>query len=118
MMKKVSFSALPAFQTSRIVRVRSASEMMDSAQLVLFKDQGLVPTNTKAQENADVQASDLTKTVITMAQTGHSTLMPKLAQMSIFWDKATPLINGAYTGQIKEADYKAQLATFAKDINK
>ena len=53
-----------------------------------------------------------------MAQTGHSTLMPKLAQMSIFWDKATPLINGAYTGQIKEADYRAQLATFAKDINK
>ncbi len=90
----------------------------EAAQLVLFKDQGLVPTNTKAQENADVQASDLTKTVITMAQTGHSTLMPKLAQMSIFWDKATPLINGAYTGQIKEADYKAQLATFAKDINK
>lgn len=90
----------------------------EAAQLVLFKEQGLVPTNTKAQENADVQASDLTKTVITMAQTGHSTLMPKLAQMSIFWDKATPLINGAYTGQIKEADYKTQLATFAKDINK
>lgn len=90
----------------------------EPAQLILFKAQGLVPTNIKAQENGDVQASDLTKTVITMAQTGHSTLMPKIAQMSIFWDKATPLINGAYTGQIKEADYKSQLSTFANAINK
>ena len=75
----------------------------------LFNSQGDVPTNNDAQMNDAVKNSDVTKAVITMSKEGNSVVMPKLPQMATFWNNAGPLMNGAYTGSIKPADYQAQL---------
>ncbi|MDR0299376.1 MAG: extracellular solute-binding protein [Streptococcaceae bacterium] len=88
----------------------------ESAQLALFKSQGLVPANTKAQADSEVTADAETQAVITMSKSGNSTLMPKVAQMATFWNDAAPLINGAYTGQITADQYSAKLSTFADAI--
>ncbi|WP_369395952.1 hypothetical protein [Lacticaseibacillus sharpeae] len=38
--------------------------------------------------------------------------------MATFWNLSAPLINGAYTGSIKAADYSAKLQTFHDAISK
>ena len=53
-----------------------------------------------------------------MSKEGNSVVMPKLPQMATFWNNAGPLMNGAYTGSIKPADYQAQLQKFQDSISK
>ncbi len=90
----------------------------EDAQIKLFKALGNVPTNKDAQENEAVKNDDATKAVITMSQKGYSVVMPKLPQMATFWNNSAPLINGAYTGSIKPADFSAQLQKFQDSISK
>ncbi|WP_312682247.1 extracellular solute-binding protein [Lactococcus taiwanensis] len=90
----------------------------ESAQLALFKDQGLVPANTDAQMNSDVKADAAAQAVLTMSKSDHSTLMPKLPQMATYWNVLGPVINGAYTGKITPAQYKDQLQKLQDAISK
>lgn len=119
-----AFLGIHGFAVNSHAKDQAASQALaayitdESAQLTLFKSQGLVPANTKAQANSDVQNDAETQAVITMSKDGYSTLMPKLSQMATFWNDAAPLINGAYTGSIPASQYSAKLSTFADAITK
>ncbi|MBI1693858.1 sugar ABC transporter, sugar-binding protein [Lactobacillus crispatus] len=87
-------------------------------QLVVHEKRGEIPTNKSAQQDSTVKSDPIAKSVMTMAQPDHSTIMPKLPQMLIFWDNANALVSGAYDGKIKPAQYKPQLTKFEKTISK
>lgn len=88
-----------------------------AAQLVAHKEAGQIPVNKAAQASDEIKNDDVAKAVIAMAKK-QSVLMPKLSQMAIFWDGASPLISGAYDGKIKADQFKAQLDKFAAKISK
>ncbi|MFD1392811.1 extracellular solute-binding protein [Lacticaseibacillus jixianensis] len=88
------------------------------SQLRIYKDQGQIPVD-KAAEASDTFTKDpVAVAVKTMAQSSHSTLMPKMPQMATLWDQAAPLINGAYSGSIKPADYMTKLTAFHNAVSK
>lgn len=119
-----SFQGIKGFAVNSASKSQAAAQTVaqylssESAQLKLFNSQGDVPTNNDAQMNDAVKNSDVTKAVITMSKEGNSVVMPKLPQMVTFWNNAGPLMNGAYTGSIKPADYQAQLQKFQDSISK
>lgn len=88
------------------------------SQLIVYKNSGQVPVDKAAQKADTVANDEATKAVMTMAGSGYSTPMPKMSQMATFWNLSAPLINGAYTGSIKAADYSAKLQTFHDAISK
>ncbi|ERL63973.1 extracellular solute-binding protein [Schleiferilactobacillus shenzhenensis] len=88
------------------------------SQLIVYEQSGQIPTDKATQASSKVANDPVAQAVMAMAKPGFSTLMPKMLQMATFWDAATPLINGAYTGSIKESQYSAKLETFVQRISK
>lgn len=119
-----SFQGIKGFAVNSKVKNQAAAQTVaqylssEDAQLKLFTALGDTPTSTKAQADSAVKDSDVTKAVLTMAKEGNSVVMPKLPQMATFWNNSAPLINGAYTGSIQPADYKAQLQKLQDSLSK
>jgi arabinogalactan oligomer/maltooligosaccharide transport system substrate-binding protein len=88
------------------------------SQLIVYEESGQIPTDKATQASDKVASDPVAKAVMVMSKPGYSTLMPKMPQMATFWDAATPLINGAYTGSVKEAQYTTKLDAFVKRISK
>ena len=119
-----AFLGIHGFAVNAKAKDQAASQALaayitkESAQLALFKDQGLVPANKSAQMNSAVKADAETQAVLTMSKPGYSTLMPKLPQMATYWNALAPVINGAYTGKIPASQYQAQLDKLNAAISK
>lgn len=90
----------------------------EQSQLIIYKGEGQIPVNKKAQKSNAVTSDAVAVAVNTMSKSDHSTLMPKMPQMNVFWNQAAPLINGAYTGSIKPDQYTTKLDTFVKAVSK
>lgn len=88
------------------------------SQLIVYNESGQIPVDKSAQKSDTVASDPVAQAVMTMGKPGYSTLMPKMPQMATFWNLSAPLINGAYNGSIKAADYAAKLDTFAAAISK
>lgn len=88
------------------------------AQLIAHKEAGQIPVLKEAINDPAVKKDSVADAVIEMSKPGNSVLMPKLPQMSVFWNDVPPLVNGAYDGKVKPAQYKAQLAKLAKASEK
>lgn len=88
------------------------------SQLIVYNESGQIPVDKSAQKSDAVASDPVAQAVMTMGKPGYSTLMPMMPQMATFWNLSAPLINGAYTGSIKAADYAAKLDTFAAAISK
>lgn len=88
------------------------------SQLIVYEESGQIPTDKATQASEKVASDPVAKAVMVMSKPGYSTLMPKMPQMATFWDAATPLINGAYTGSVKESQYTAKLDAFVTRISK
>ena len=56
--------------------------------------------------------------VMTMSQPSHSVIMPKLPQITVFWNESAPLLSGVYDHKVKPDQYRAKLAKLQKDISK
>lgn len=87
-------------------------------QLVVHEKRGEIPTNKAAQQAPAVKKDPIAKSVMIMAQPGHSVIMPKIPQMLIFWNNANALVSGAYDGKIKPSQYKTELTKFQDRISK
>lgn len=86
-------------------------------QVKQFENLNVVPANKEAQESEAVQSNDLAKAIITMGSSSdYTVVMPKLAQMSVFWNEAGAILSDAYNGNLKEADYVTRLQQFDADI--
>ncbi|EMP71564.1 maltose ABC transporter substrate-binding protein [Streptococcus sobrinus DSM 20742 = ATCC 33478] len=46
----------------------------------------------------------------------YTVVMPKISQMSTFWNVSAPLLSGPYSGKIAQADYMTKLQQFDKDL--
>lgn len=88
------------------------------AQLAVFKDQGTVPSNAKAQESSDVTDNEVANAVLQMSQPTHSVVMPKIPEMVNFWPPMDAVINDAYKGKIASSDFQSKLDTFVKQVSK
>lgn len=81
----------------------------ESSQLVEFEKMGVIPSNKALQANEAVLSDDVAKAVMEMSQTTHSVVMPKIPEMVSFWPAMDAVLNDAYKGSIKEADYASKL---------
>ncbi|MCX2455843.1 extracellular solute-binding protein [Lacticaseibacillus nasuensis] len=88
------------------------------SQLIGYRHNGSIPVNKSAQTSKEVADDPVAKAVMVMSQPGNSVVMPKMTQMATFWNLSAPLINGAYTGSIKPAQYATKLDTFVNAISK
>ncbi|APT18554.1 sugar ABC superfamily ATP binding cassette transporter, sugar-binding protein [Amylolactobacillus amylotrophicus DSM 20534] len=88
------------------------------AQLAVFKDQGTVPSNAKAQESSDVTDDEVANAVLQMSQPTHSVVMPKIPEMVNFWPPMDAVINDAYKGKIASSDFQSKLDAFVKQVSK
>ncbi|WEV36908.1 extracellular solute-binding protein [Lactobacillus sp. ESL0677] len=88
------------------------------AQLITHKAAGQIPVLKSAITAPEVKNDPVATAVIEMSQPNNSVLMPKLPQMAEFWNGVPPLINGAYDGKVKPAQYKTQLAKLEKTSEK
>lgn len=119
-----AFLGIHGFAVNAYAKSQAASQALasyittEAAQLALFKDQGLVPTNNKAAQNSDVKNDAEANAVLQMSKPGYSTLMPKLPQMAVYWNALAPVMNGAFTGSIAPAQYQAQLQKLNDAISK
>lgn len=90
----------------------------EKAQLTLFENHGIIPSNKAAQESKEVQDDAVAKAVVAMSDSEHSVVMPKLPEMVSFWPAMDALINDTYKGNIKPDQYQAKLDKFVADISK
>lgn len=90
----------------------------EQSQLAEFKAFGVIPSNKVLQENAAVQSDPVAKAVMEMSQTTHSVVMPKIPEMVSFWPAMDAVINDAYKGNIKKADYMKKLDALVTDTAK
>lgn len=81
----------------------------ESSQLVEFEKMGVIPSNKALQSNETVTNDAVAKAVMEMSQTTHSVVMPKIPEMVSFWPAMDAVLNDAYKGNIKPADYKTKL---------
>ena len=82
-----------------------------------FKTRSIVPSNKKVQASEAVTSDPLAKAVATMTGSSEYTVvMPKISQMSTFWNSAAPLLSGPYSGKVAQSDYMAKLQQFDKDL--
>ena len=88
------------------------------SQLIVHKNAGQIPVLKEAVNDPEVKKDPVADAVIEMSKPGNSVLMPKLPQMSVFWNDVPPLINGVYDGKIKPSQYKEQLDKLAKHSSK
>lgn len=90
----------------------------EKAQLTLFENHGIIPSNKADQEVQEVQDDAVAKAVLAMSDDEHSVVMPKLPEMVSFWPAMDALINDTYKGNIKADQYQAKLDKFVADISK
>lgn len=87
-------------------------------QLVVHKQTGETPVNKSAQAEPVVKNDRVADCVMTMSQPGHSVIMPKLPQITTFWNESAPLLGGVYDGKIKPNQYRIKLNKLQRDISK
>lgn len=90
----------------------------ESSQLIEFEKMGVIPSNKALQSNEAVLADEVAKAVMGMSQTTHSVVMPKIPEMVSFWPAMDAVINDAFKGNIKEADYMKKLDSLVTDTAK
>lgn len=90
----------------------------ESSQLVEFEKMGVIPSNKALQSNEAVLGDAVAKAVMDMSQTTHSVVMPKIPEMVSFWPAMDAVINDAFKGTIKEADYMKKLDSLVTDTAK
>lgn len=90
----------------------------DKVQKKIFSELGYVPASKAVQSEASVQKDPLASTVITMSDTNHSVVMPKLPEMVTFWGPADALLNDTYKGKIAANDYQTKLDKLVSDTSK
>lgn len=82
-----------------------------------FKTRSIVPSNKQVQSSSAVTSDPLAKVVATMTSSSdYTVVMPKISQMSTFWNVSAPLLSGPYSGKIAPADYMAKLKQFDEDL--
>lgn len=87
----------------------------ESSQLVEFEKMGVIPSNKALQSNETVTNDAVAKAVMEMSQTTHSVVMPKIPEMVSFWPAMDAVLNDAYKGNIKPADYMTKLDTLVTE---
>lgn len=87
----------------------------ESSQLVEFEKMGVIPSNKALQSNEAVTNDAVAKAVMEMSQTTHSVVMPKIPEMVSFWPAMDAVLNDAYKGNIKPADYMTKLDTLVTE---
>lgn len=87
-------------------------------QLIVHKQTGETPVNKAAQAEPVVKNDKVADCVMTMSQPGHSVIMPKLPQITTFWNESAPLLSSVYDGKIKPDQYRVKLNKLQKDISK
>ncbi|MGT2924393.1 extracellular solute-binding protein [Streptococcus caviae] len=107
--------------TKRIAASYKLASYLTSAesQENQFKDKGrnIIPSNKTVQNSAAVQNNELAQAVIKMGSSSDYTMvMPKLSQMTTFWNESAAILSDTYNGKIKESNYLAKLKQFDKDL--
>lgn len=87
-------------------------------QLIVHKQTGETPVNKAAQATPAVKNDKVADAVMTMSEPSHSVIMPKLPQITTFWNESAPLLSGVYDHKVKPAQYRAKLEKLQKDISK
>lgn len=90
----------------------------ESSQLIEFEKMGVIPSNKALQSNEAVLSDDVAKAVMDMSQTTHSVVMPKIPEMVSFWPAMDAVLNDAYKGNIKEADFMTKLDSLVNETAK
>lgn len=88
------------------------------SQTTVWKNSGEIPINKEALKNKEITNSDEAKALDIMARPDRSVVMPKMPQMSIFWDNASPLTSGVFDGKVKSNEFMAKLVRLQKMIEK
>ncbi|MFS1663887.1 extracellular solute-binding protein [Streptococcus sp. zg-JUN1979] len=107
--------------TKRIAASYKLASYITSAesQKQQFESRHIVPANKEVQASETVQANELAQAVITMGSSDtYTTVMPKLSQMSTFWEESAAILSDAYSGKIKSSDYLKRLKQFDSDLAK
>lgn len=105
--------------TKRIAAAYKLAALITSAesQTNQFETRAVVPSNKEVQSSEAVQSDVLAQAVIKMGSSSdYTVVMPKLAQMSVFWTEAAAILSDTYNGKIAESDYLSRLQQFDKDI--
>ena len=108
---------------SRTKNPKGAAELANfltskEQQLVVHKKTGETPVNKAAEQTPAVKNDEVADAVMTMSQPSHSVIMPKLPQITVFWNESAPLLSGVYDHKVKPDQYRAKLAKLQKDISK
>lgn len=88
------------------------------SQITVWKNSGEIPVNKEALKNKEISDSDEAKALDVMAKPNRSVIMPKMPQMSTFWDNASPLTSGVFDGKVKSNEFLAKLNRLQKMIEK
>ena len=88
------------------------------SQTTVWKNSGEIPINKEALKNRKITDSDEAKALDIMSKPDRSVIMPKMPQMSTFWDNASPLTSGVFDGKVKSDDFMAKLTRLQKMIEK
>lgn len=88
------------------------------SQITVWKNSGEIPVNKEALKNKEISDSDEAKALDVMAKPNRSVIMPKMPQMSTFWDNASPLTSGVFDGKVKPNEFLAKLNRLQKMIEK
>lgn len=85
-------------------------------QLGAFKQLGKIPSNQQARQSSVIQNDPVAKSVVQMTTGDHSTLMPKIPEMNVFWQHMNSLLVDAYKGNISPAEFPHALDKLVKAI--
>lgn len=106
--------------TKNVKAANTLAEFLTSKeqQLIVHTKTGETPVNKAAQATAAVKNDKVADAVMTMSKPGYSVIMPKMPQITTFWNESAPLLSGVYDHKVKPAQYRAKLAKLQKDISK
>lgn len=106
--------------TKNVKAANALAEFLTSKeqQLIVHTKTGETPVNKAAQATAAVKNDKVADAVMTMSKPGCSVIMPKMPQITTFWNESAPLLSGVYDHKVKPAQYRAKLAKLQKDISK
>lgn len=106
--------------TKNVKAANALAEFLTSKeqQLIVHTKTGETPVNKAAQATAAVKNDKVADAVMTMSKPGYSVIMPKMPQITTFWNESAPLLSGVYDHKVKPAQYRAKLAKLQKDISK
>lgn len=86
-------------------------------QELAFEERDTIPSNNELQESEKIQNDALAATVVKMAASEHSVLMPKIPEMVNFWPSALAIISDAFKGNIPEDQMKEKLTQLVEDTS-